>query len=575
MKNRIIKTALTIVLFLTAGYSINVFINENVVETSAVYGGVGQTIATTFSDSALAQLVADNVSSGDVNAILTQTMVDGLTKLDGRDSYVADLSGIDVLTNLQDLYIRGQFTSIPDSIGNLVNLVNLTLIGPFSSVPNTIDRLVNLKILQLFGKLSIISDSIYNLTGLGTLALGGNITSVTDGISRLVNLTYLDLGYNKITSLSDEISNISGLTSLKLNNNQLTRLPNNFGNLTNLVLLELNNNEITVLPDNFGDLGNLGLLRLDKNQLAKLPESFGKLSTLFYCTLDNNQLTSLPSNFGSLRVSPGLSNNLLPTDYTTTLDALGLISTTKNQRQLLLQSEITTSYSITNENDFNNVNNLDFLSMVKLSDQSNVSPSHKFILDNYVDLNNTPIDINEYITNGVVQKTGTVFAHIRATGTGLFPNNSDNAVTTGTIQLNFISTHYNLSFDLNGGEGTIPNQSLLEGAKAVAPSNPARTDYTFVGWNTAQNGSGITWDFTTSSMPANDMVLYAIWQKDIKVMPEVDGTVMTETKNNSSNTQNNNILSTGDNSNVFGFSLLVLGAGCIIVITNKKRKQIQ
>ena len=44
--------------------------------------------------------------------------------------------------------------------------------------------------------------------------------------------------------------------------------------------------------------------------------------------------------------------------------------------------------------------------------------------------------------------------------------------------------------------------------------NPIRAGYTFSGWNTAVDGSGLTWDFATTTMPDKDIALYAQWQQN-------------------------------------------------------------
>ena len=71
---------------------------------------------------------------------------------------------------------------------------------------------------------------------------------------------------------------------------------------------------------------------------------------------------------------------------------------------------------------------------------------------------------------------------------------------------------YVLSFDLNGGESSlIADQTVAENANASVVNDPTLKDYTFVGWNTSIDGSGDVWDFNTSTMPGNDLTLYAQW----------------------------------------------------------------
>nr|WP_281178953.1 InlB B-repeat-containing protein [endosymbiont 'TC1' of Trimyema compressum] len=48
----------------------------------------------------------------------------------------------------------------------------------------------------------------------------------------------------------------------------------------------------------------------------------------------------------------------------------------------------------------------------------------------------------------------------------------------------------------------------------MEPMLPTRLGYTFVGWNTQKYGSDAMWDFENSTMPSNDIILYAQWEKN-------------------------------------------------------------
>lgn len=53
---------------------------------------------------------------------------------------------------------------------------------------------------------------------------------------------------------------------------------------------------------------------------------------------------------------------------------------------------------------------------------------------------------------------------------------------------------YTISYDVNGGTGTIASQTKIEDeALTLTTSKPTRTGYTFQNWNTAANGSGTTY----------------------------------------------------------------------------------
>jgi uncharacterized repeat protein (TIGR02543 family) len=69
---------------------------------------------------------------------------------------------------------------------------------------------------------------------------------------------------------------------------------------------------------------------------------------------------------------------------------------------------------------------------------------------------------------------------------------------------------YTLSFDSQGGSSVASQSVAFEGFGA-APAPPTKYGYNFASWNTAANGSGVLWDFATSSMPAQNLTLYAQW----------------------------------------------------------------
>ena len=56
------------------------------------------------------------------------------------------------------------------------------------------------------------------------------------------------------------------------------------------------------------------------------------------------------------------------------------------------------------------------------------------------------------------------------------------------------STFVTLSFDANGGEGTMPAQTFEAGvSQAITANTFTRSGYYFVGWNTSPDGSGTSY----------------------------------------------------------------------------------
>ncbi len=68
-------------------------------------------------------------------------------------------------------------------------------------------------------------------------------------------------------------------------------------------------------------------------------------------------------------------------------------------------------------------------------------------------------------------------------------------------------TKYTVKFDLNGGNGTIPDQSIVEGKTATEPTKPTRTDYDFVEW---QLGGS---KYVFSTPVTKDITLVAKWKE--------------------------------------------------------------
>lgn len=72
---------------------------------------------------------------------------------------------------------------------------------------------------------------------------------------------------------------------------------------------------------------------------------------------------------------------------------------------------------------------------------------------------------------------------------------------------------YTLSYDLNGGDGTITSVTLNEGDKIKIPAtDPTRNGHKFLGWFTASDGGDKT---TADTVMNGNMTLYAHWERII------------------------------------------------------------
>lgn len=76
-----------------------------------------------------------------------------------------------------------------------------------------------------------------------------------------------------------------------------------------------------------------------------------------------------------------------------------------------------------------------------------------------------------------------------------------------------IKATYTVTFDSNGGSKVSPIQNITSGAAITLPQAPTKEGYIFLGWNTAKDGSGTTFDGTT---PVNgNQTVYAQWKSAV------------------------------------------------------------
>ena len=76
-----------------------------------------------------------------------------------------------------------------------------------------------------------------------------------------------------------------------------------------------------------------------------------------------------------------------------------------------------------------------------------------------------------------------------------------------------IPTAHTITFDANGGIGEMQPQIFMQGIMQTINSNTfTKDDYWFAGWNTAVDGSGISYSNGQGIVVSSDMTLYAQWR---------------------------------------------------------------
>ena len=95
--------------------------------------------------------------------------------------------------------------------------------------------------------------------------------------------------------------------------------------------------------------------------------------------------------------------------------------------------------------------------------------------------------------------------------------------------------NYTLSYNANGGSGSMSSQTVTEGQAAKLKTNTVtKTGYYFTGWNTKANGSGTSYSDGAYATFYGNTTLYAQWQKYADLVITFDkndgsGTTVTQT----------------------------------------------
>ena len=85
------------------------------------------------------------------------------------------------------------------------------------------------------------------------------------------------------------------------------------------------------------------------------------------------------------------------------------------------------------------------------------------------------------------------------------------------------ATEYTVTFDANGGEGSMDAQTVSASTDTALTANTfTRTGYTFTGWNTAQDGSGTPYANGATVNLTEDITLYAQWQVNTYTVTWID-----------------------------------------------------
>lgn len=130
-------------------------------------------------------------------------------------------------------------------------------------------------------------------------------------------------------------------------------------------------------------------------------------------------------------------------------------------------------------------------------------------------------------------------------------------VVTVTVNTAVVIPTYTLSYDANGGTGTMDSVIADEGTTVALEANKfTRSGYTFAGWNTAKDGSGTTYKDKAELKLTENTTLYAQWTKNLSAASKTAASPKT-----------------GDTLPVVMFSCIALAAVAILLGTGVKLRK--
>jgi uncharacterized repeat protein (TIGR02543 family) len=526
-----------------------------------------------FPDAILAGIIAEQLEKSGVDAMTTQEELEQITSIyywrPSVDRRISNLAGLQHLTNLLSLNLY--FNDVTDitPLARLLNLQELDL--SYNKIKNItpLRRLVGLQKLSLRGtKVKDLFDlaTLVNLSDLDISELGVNDVR---GLASLNKLMFLNLGFNAYNRLNlTPLRQLPLLETLHLHHTNLLNeqlLP--VLNLTNLRVLDVAGNQLTNITP-LQSLRRLQVLNIEQRGCATITStdwaqwnsaecwrrkkvgkindfsvlaSFPQLENL---TIRNNNLDSIevvPAQaLRRLQVLDASENKFTDIDEFTSLTNLHRLTLHSNHFRELspLQSATFPNLELLDLR-YNYIHDITALGTTYLPKLETLDIYNQFLWNPYD--NGVATQYIQYkepmvVENVVRGANGEVIPPSRISNNGVYdaPNMRWDIVMpkrtrlltydwwqevevagvrtrfNGTYYVGIVGYHH-ARFIVNEQAAHVLDVSY--DAVIDRPSDPIKRGYSFIGWYTAETG-GRVWDFVHDTMPAEDLTLYARYEKE-------------------------------------------------------------
>lgn len=342
-----------------------------------------------FDDEKIEQMV--RISLSKPNGAIRLKELQSITVLynEGSDGFVRTLSDLDLMPNLEEIYLDGEqsLLSISQLSGkSKLRILSLAGCGLDSNEINALGGLSAIEQLDLSGN-SLTSVSVLsNMPSLKELFISNNSLRDISALSSLPELEYLDASRNRLTAVPD-FDNSPKLTSLVLADNMINDI-SSVHRLTSLEYLDLSGNAFTACR-NLSALTNLNTLILASNNVT----NFDFLSSLTNLSILNVSKT------GFLSTKP-ISNLSLTTFMAGDTDLASIKDLANITTLTALEIQDTNVKDITPVKDLQNLDYLD-ISNCPVQDTSALSnlPNLYTLRAVGIDLKNTQFVNNVMIIN--------------------------------------------------------------------------------------------------------------------------------------------------------------------------------
>ena len=177
-------------------------------------------------------------------------------------------------------------------------------------------------------------------------------------------------------------------------------------------------------------------------------------------------------------------------------------------------------------------------------------------------------DVSQKLTANAYKKTGYTFSGWAETATGNVKYADEKEVknltsTSGeevTLYAKWTISKYTVTFDSNGGS-SINAQIVKYNEKASEPETaPGLEGYTFAGW---YSDAALTTEYNFDTEVTADITLYAKWEKNVAASND----------SGNSSADSNDSTSTGDNSNLMVFLVLMVISIAVTSMELLRRRQ--